>query len=392
MGVRIAKRDISSAFRMVAVHPDCSRIFAHAFLKGDLGSQYDCTVGFRSLPFGFLASPAYFDLVTTTLQLIHQGHSAKEESWCGSEPYKAFLYIDDGIFVDAELGSRSQDCIHLWETIAGKILGEDCINREKALAEGEWNEEALLLGFILNTDTLEISAPPVKVRGAADFTLSEEFSEYRPLAVKSLQTLRGLMTHWLCSCLFWKTCLQPVDALLSHASEDSLFIRCGDPELYKAFWSMFQLLRNLAQGDILWKNLFRGDMGRLSEVHKRFACPQECKDVLWLTGDATMNVVSSINWNDREFAKLSVEELMASFNGPNSRPPIIADIELISSITGVVIWAGIEESSGEKQRVAIVDTDNLNVFSWLRKGKARVGRARRMLTALLLLRVQHGWK
>ena len=59
MKIRIDKRDISQAFRRVAIHPDCSRIFAHSFLKDDTGSKYNCSVGFLSLPFGFLASPSF---------------------------------------------------------------------------------------------------------------------------------------------------------------------------------------------------------------------------------------------------------------------------------------------------------------------------------------------
>ena len=40
--------------------------------------------------------------------------------------------------------------------------------------------------------------------------------------------------------------------------------------------------------------------------------------------------------------------------------------------------------------MVIVATDNLDVFPWLRKGKARVGRVRRMLTAFLLWCIHYG--
>ena len=50
-----------------------------------------------------------------------------------------------------------------------------------------------------------------------------------------------------------------------------------------------------------------------------------------------MNTVSCVNWGDSEFTKTSVEEVTSSFNGPNTCQPIIADIELISSIAGVVV-------------------------------------------------------
>ena len=80
-----------------------------------------------------------------------------------------------GLFIEAELGSRATDFAHLWETIARKILGEDFVNNEKAREEGAWIDEAFVLGFIINTRTMEISGPPAKVLGAADSTLSDEF-------------------------------------------------------------------------------------------------------------------------------------------------------------------------------------------------------------------------
>lgn len=61
---------------------------------------------------------------------------------------------------------------------------------------------------------------------------------------------------------------------------------------------------------------------------------------------------------------------MQSFNGPNTCPPIIADIELVSSITGVVIWAGVGGSVGELPMVVIIGPGNQNVFFLAGKRKS----------------------
>ena len=54
-------------------------------------------------------------------------------------------------------------------------------------------------------------------------------------------------------------------------------------------------------------------------------------------------------------------------------------------MAGVVIWIRDEVTIGDvTKRIVILGTDNRNVFSWIRKGKARVGRSRRMLAAFLL--------
>ena len=128
--------------------------------------------------------------------------------------------------------------------------------------EGAWREEALVLGFDVNAQSMQISIPPGRVQGEADFILPDEFSAgYKHLLVKNLRILRGLLTRWLNSCMFWKTCLQPIYSLLSHAIEDSETIQCDDPELFNASWPMFQMLRNLASDAAMWPMLFIGGMG-----------------------------------------------------------------------------------------------------------------------------------
>ena len=168
--------------------------------------------------------------------------------------------------------------------------------------------------------------------------------------------------------------------MLSFQDENAEFLVCPDPEITSAFWSMMRLLKYLAQDRNVWKTLFRGEMARVLEAQLRFTSPNECLNSVWLTGDATLRVVSSINWTEKQFVKCTPWSLLKDFSGGLESEPIIAEVELASGICGVILWAGI---CGEK-RVIVVGTDNANVFSWLRRGKARVGKARRMLTAFLL--------
>ena len=42
-------------------------------------------------------------------------------------------------------------------TVARDILGSDCINAEKAELEGQWSEEALILGFVSEYDVLRLT-------------------------------------------------------------------------------------------------------------------------------------------------------------------------------------------------------------------------------------------
>ena len=93
----------------------------------------------------------------------------------------------------------------------------------------------------------------MKVESASLFILSEEFGfPYVRLRLKSVQLLRGLMTHWLNASLFWKSCAQPVDAMLSFQDENAEFLARPDPEIVSAFWSMMRLLKYLASDRPIW--------------------------------------------------------------------------------------------------------------------------------------------
>ena len=384
--VLMAKRDISNAFKRVLVHPDIARLFMHQFEGKDMEMEVNFSIGFLALPFGFLASPAFFNLITTTIQAIHKSMKPNDPVWNGPENYECFLYVDDAIFVEAELGSRPQDSLNCWVSIAREVLGQDCINEQKVIEEGAWQTRSLVLGFIIDTERMTIEVPPLKVESAALFVLSEDFgSPYVRLRLKTVQVLRGLMTHWLNASLFWRACVQPVDAMLSFQDEKAEFLVCPDPEIVSAFWSMMRLLKYLAGDREVWRTLFRGEIARVLEAQLRFTSPNDCTSSVWLTGDATLRTISSINWTEKQFVKCTPWELLKEFSGGLESEPIIAEVELAAGICGVILWAGI---CGEK-RVIVVGTDNSNVFSWLRRGKARVGKARRMLTAFLLWTVKY---
>lgn len=104
------------------------------------------------------------------------------------------------------------------------------------MAEGQRAAVSRVLGFTIGTQRLGIRAHGVQIQGASDFPLSEVFGEcLRLIEIKSLQTLRGLMTRRLNASLFWRTCLQPIDALPAHADENGVYAKCGDPELATSF-------------------------------------------------------------------------------------------------------------------------------------------------------------
>ena len=157
--ILISKRDISNAPKRVLVHPDVARIFTHQFHGKDIEIGENFPIGFSALPLGFLSSPAYFSLVTSTTQSIHKSKKPSDTVRNGADNYECFLYVDDAIFTEAELGSRPRDSLDCWVHIARQVLGQDCINEQKATEEGARASRAAVLGFLIDTELTTIEAP-----------------------------------------------------------------------------------------------------------------------------------------------------------------------------------------------------------------------------------------
>ena len=138
----LSKRDVSNAFKRALVHPDCVSVMSHQFDGGRCEASCGFAIGFLAFPFGFLASPAYFALVTTPMQLIRQAMGPSRAEQFGSDGYSCILYIDGGIFTGPELAQRHVDCVQSWGNITRSIIGETAISEEKPLlrviASGKW--------------------------------------------------------------------------------------------------------------------------------------------------------------------------------------------------------------------------------------------------------------
>ena len=68
------------------------------------------------------------------------------------------------------------------------------------------------------------------------------------------------------------------------------------------------------------------------------------------------------NWSDKTFSKCNTEEVAREFNGHNTAPPIIADVELISSVDGVVLRGGVVRREGKERDISIAVTANRKAF------------------------------
>ena len=163
--------------------------------------------------------------------------------------------------------------------------------------------------------------------------------------------------------------MRPIDVLLSVPDESDEYAQCPDGEILNSFWSKMSLLMGFAEEPMTWEGPFGGGIERALEVHLGFSNPNACHQSVWITGDATPTTAACVNWAECQFPRCDSTALVNEFIANLGSGPTIAEVEAVTSVCGVVLWAGV---CGER-RIIAVGADSANVFSLLRRGKAGAG-------------------
>ena len=202
-----------------------------------------------------------------------------------------------------------------------------------------WTEKATLLGFEIDTSSMNVQPPDEKIQQSRVLVLSMELSPGNyGVAVKTLQQLRGLCVHWLTCNLFWHFLCQPIDLLLSNTSESGLMVCCGENEIWMSYFNAMTLTRALAESDTDWPLLFRCSLGRLQVMHERLSGIVEKPYAMWTSGDATLTKTAGVNWKNKVFFQLKPESLLADFHPGQLRMYNIGEVELMTSVGITVFW------------------------------------------------------
>lgn len=285
------------------------------------------------MPFGWVASPAYFKLHTDALSALRRYYRPPQELMSGSERFCSFMYVDDCMLIECPVGKRLSACVSCWEWSCKQIFGDDSINEEKKREEGSWSETATLLGFEVDTNRMTVKLPDEKVQQARSSVLSTELSPGNyAVTIKTLQHLRGLCVHWLTCNIFWQCLCRPIDILLSHTSESGQMVCCGEVEVWMSFFNAMTLTRSLAESDDDWPLLFQCSLERLQVMHGRLSGIVENPYAVWTSGDATLSRMAGINWRSKEYFQMSPGELLSDFHQGKLRAYTIAEIELMTAI------------------------------------------------------------
>ena len=79
----LCKSDIGGAFSRIFIHPDPSKMMTTELDGAELGTCQNVTGSHLVLPFGCVASPAYFQMVGVSAQASRESYGAEDQGWSG---------------------------------------------------------------------------------------------------------------------------------------------------------------------------------------------------------------------------------------------------------------------------------------------------------------------
>ena len=161
---RVTKRDVDDAFKRVASHPDCVAILRAEFPGQEPGLDFDIIFMWLALPFGWSASPGYFQACARLVTTLH----------CMRKPvspitvaltFESHMFVDDAMIIDVDLPGRLDQSARVWEQCCVTVLDTVSVSDKRKKVEGTWEEEHILLCFHVNVETKETKLPDANIAG-----------------------------------------------------------------------------------------------------------------------------------------------------------------------------------------------------------------------------------
>ena len=147
----------------------------------------------------------------------------------------------------------------------------------------------------------------------ANYLLADPEFDYgcEKVSTKLLEQYRGNQQYWAIVMPCMRHLLGTTDAMLRGGG------RCGyaNPgvcevtraQAFQDFWEDVELARILVSDQGKWNSRFVGAMTGVLTINERMALPR-CPEVVWVTGDATLEQIATVDWSSKRVAVHSLAE------------------------------------------------------------------------------------
>ena len=73
----------------------------------------------------------------------------------------------------------------------------------------------------------------------------------------------------------------------------------GAEEVFRDFWEATDLARLLISDEKKWQARFAGTLEGVLTINERMALPGKKMKLIWVTGDATLDKIGTVDWTHR---------------------------------------------------------------------------------------------
>ena len=197
--------------------------------------------------------------------------------------------------------------------------------------------------------------------------------------VATLQQIRGVAWHFESANVVLAYLTAPVDSLMCFGDERSDWEVCPNKEIWGDFRRTMEVVETHIPTESAWRALFEGQMIRMIKPEERLSLKLEKGVSVWISVDATMEWISGVSWNGRQFFRVRVIDFLHYFPSRMQEPFRIAECELMAAVFAILMWLKVDGVIRHIIRCAA----NQNVFRWVSKSKAQLGAPNRIIRRLV---------
>lgn len=179
-----------------------------------------------------------------------------------------------------------------------------------------------------------------------------------------------------------------LDTLLSEKHSDGGYAYPGgDDEEREVAWQAWDETVELFR---VWFEMptdggFEGAFTDMLSARELLALPGKASTLRWIGGDATLDVIGSLDWKDKRYMRESAKEILEVLKqAPELRGE---EVKVKIALAELVCYVGFAAAEGARWggETLAYATDNMNVRAWLTTRKARCPLARHLLRILGML-------
>ena len=119
-----------------------------------------------ALPFGWSASPGYFQACARLITALHCLHKPVSPS-TGALAFPSHMSVGDAVIIEVDLPGMLEQSARVWGQCCIAVLDSWSVSDKKKEAECTWEEEHILLGSHVNVGSKSIKLPDANTEGAS---------------------------------------------------------------------------------------------------------------------------------------------------------------------------------------------------------------------------------